>query len=145
NVYQVNGTAMGGGQSLAFSEAVGEGSMDSRLWRDDVELLQKPSDVGFSIEVLPRKFGGTLVDVGQGGQKLTLTEAGELRYQVRTEQGVKSLTSAVLSLEQWHRIAARYHAGKIELWVNGTNLSTPQTGAVLYQSGSHDLIVGEGF
>src|SRR5690606_26075270 len=73
NVYQVNGTAMGGGQSLAFSEAVGEGSMDSRLWRDDVELLQKPSDVGFSIEVLPRKFGGTLVDVGQGGQKLTLT------------------------------------------------------------------------
>ena len=147
HVNRVTGTAMGGGRSLRFEgeNPTDEGSQPSILYTNSVDLLKKTTDIGFSVELLPRETSGTIVDLGDGAQKLTLNSSGQLVYTVRTSGGVNQLTSAIVSNDQWHKVAARYQSGQIQLWVDGELQSAVATGDIDYQASEKELVIGEGF
>lgn len=90
--------------------------------------------------------GGSLVNLGNGAQKLTQTSSGRLVYEVRTANGTYSVEGELLANNQWHRVAARYHNGQIELWVNGNTYSEEATGNLVHNSVAlRQLEVGKGF
>jgi hypothetical protein len=91
-----------------------------------------PQNTGFTLEVFPKgEEGGTLVNLGQGGQTLTYSDL-RFTYTVRTATGTFSVTSAAIFPSRWHQVSARYHNGKLELWVNQTRYEQAATGAVVY-------------
>jgi len=117
-----------------------------RSARQPAPALGKQNNLGFSLDLKPTNAGGVLVDLGNGAQKLTQTSSGSLVYEIRTTNGTYSVESESLANNQWHRVAARYHNGKIELWVNGNTLSEMATGNLVHNTvATRQLEVGKGF
>ncbi|PAV24775.1 hypothetical protein CF392_14320, partial [Tamilnaduibacter salinus] len=148
HVNQASGTPMEGGRSLRFSASNQTSSANepSLLWSESAPLLKRSRDLGFSIDVKPNAAGGTLVNLGGGAQKLVLENSGQLTYQVRTGEGTVQVQSEELSNNQWHRVAARYRNGQVELWVDGDRASAAASGDIAYSSvAARALEVGKGF
>src|SRR5690606_38695229 len=94
-------------------------------------------------------------NLGQGAQQLSY-ENMRFTYQIRTEAGTASVTSEPIFPGRWHQVAARYHNGQVELWVNHTRYSQSASGNLDYNwtgkpadtadaQGSHDLEIGGDF
>lgn len=148
SVWQASGTPMGGGRSLRFQpeDPDVEGDITSVLWAESVPGLTRESSLGFSLDLKPFSAGGSLVNLSNGAQSLRQTSSGSLVYEVRTSDGTYQVESDPLPSHQWHRIAARYHNGQIELWVNGTTHSESATGTLVFNSvATRQLEVGNGF
>ena len=102
------------------------------MWGDGLAAIGLPQNTGFTLEVFPKgEEGGTLVNLGQGGQTLTYSDL-RFTYTVRTATDTFSVTSAAIFPSRWHQVSARYHNGKLELWVNQTRYEQAATGAVVY-------------
>lgn len=139
---------MGGGRSLKFQPAnpAVDGSTTSVLWAESVPALGKQNNLGFSLDLKPAQAGGTLVNLGNGAQTLRQTSSGSLIYEIRTGDGTYRVESEPLTNSQWHRVAARYYNGQIELWVDGNTQSKAATGNLLHNTVAvRQLEVGKGF
>jgi hypothetical protein len=135
------GTRLGAGRSLSFTA-----SNNSELTLTSAPLLNKNADIGFSIEVLPKGDpAGQLINLGNGAQTLALNDQSQLVYQVRTDAGLFSLTSASVFQNRWHQVAGRYYKGQLELSVNGVVTRTAINGDINFDTSADDLIVGKGF
>ncbi|WP_416398403.1 hypothetical protein [Allohahella sp. A8] len=151
-VTQARGTPMGGGRSLRFSSVnqTIDGEVPSVLWTDSAPALKRLNSIGFSIDLKPTErdsamVSGTVVDLGNGAQTLQLQSDGTLVYRVRTDTGNYIVRSAPVGVNQWHRVAARYHNGQAELWVDGTLTQMPASGVLTYSDSGRTLEVGKGF
>lgn len=148
SVSQAQGTPMGGGRSLRFKpeDPSAEGGGASVLWTESAPALGKLNNLGFSLDLKPANAGGVLVNLGNGAQKLTQTSSGSLVYEIRTTNGTYSVESEPLADHQWHRVAARYHNGQIELWVDGDTHSETANGNLVHNTAAtRQLEVGKGF
>ncbi len=117
-----------------------------RSAKQPAPALGKQNDLGFSLDLKPTNAGGVLVDLGNGAQKLTQTSSGSLVYEIRTTNGTYSVESEPLADHQWHRVAARYHNGQIELWVDGDTHSETANGNLVHNTAAtRQLEVGKGF
>ena len=148
SVSQARGTPMGGGRSLRFKpeDPDVQGSDTSVLWAESVPALGKLNNLGFALDLKPTNAGGSLVNLGNGAQKLTQASSGRLVYEVRTANGTYSVESEPLANHQWHRVAARYHNGQIELWVDGNTYAKAAAGNLVHNTvATRQLEVGKGF
>ena len=135
------GTRLGAGKSLSFAA-----SNNSELTLATAPLLNKNSDIGFSIEVLAKGDpAGQLINLGKGAQTLVVNEHSQLVYQVRTDAGLFSLTSDAVFQNRWHQVAGRYYNGQLELSVNGVVKRTAINGDIHFDTSADDLVVGKGF
>ena len=135
------GTRLGAGKSLSFAA-----SNNSELTLATAPLLNKNSDIGFSIEVLPKGDpAGQLINLGKGAQTLVVNEHSQLVYQVRTDAGLFSLTSDAVFQNRWYQVAGRYYNGQLELSVNGVVKRTAINGDIHFDTSADDLVVGKGF
>ncbi|WP_416398400.1 LamG domain-containing protein [Allohahella sp. A8] len=151
-VTQARGTPMGGGRSLRFSSVnqTIDGEVPSVLWADSAPALKRLNSIGFSIDLKPTErdstmVSGSVVDLGNGAQTLQLQSDGTLVYRVRTDTGNYIVRSAPVGVNQWHRVAARYHNGQAELWVDGILTQMPASGVLTYSDSGRTLEVGKGF
>ncbi|PHS00333.1 MAG: hypothetical protein COA80_02905, partial [Leeuwenhoekiella sp.] len=148
SVSQARGTPMGGGRSLRFKpeDPAVQGSSTSTLWATNVPALGKRNNLGFSLDLKPINAGGTLVNLSNGAQTLTQSSTGRLTYKIRTTNGTYQVDSDPLANNLWHKVAARYHNGQIELWVNGNTYTQAASGDLVHNTAaSRQLEVGKGF
>ncbi|ACE86108.1 LamG domain-containing protein [Cellvibrio japonicus] len=141
---------LGAGTSMAFNPGT------SKAWGDGVSALGLAQNTGFTLEVYPKgEVGGDLVNLGQGGQRLSYSGM-RFSYRVRTTEGDFTVTSNPIFPARWYQVSARYQGGKLELWVNDQRYETPASGAVDYlwsgnSSGNddpeanHDLVIAGAF
>ncbi|ACE83427.1 hypothetical protein CJA_2502 [Cellvibrio japonicus Ueda107] len=141
---------LGAGTSMAFNPGT------SKAWGDGVSALGLAQNTGFTLEVYPKgEVGGDLVNLGQGGQRLSYSGM-RFSYRVRTTEGDFTVTSNPIFPARWYQVSARYQGGKLELWVNDQRYETPASGAVDYlwsgnSSGNddpeanHDLVIAGDF
>ena len=75
-------------------------------------------------------------------QRLTLTADNRLVFQITTDTGSYSVTSAAINLNQWHRIAAHYRNGQILLEVDGVLTTAPASGVLQRQTSLNAITLG---
>ncbi|RCU52636.1 hypothetical protein DU002_01305 [Corallincola holothuriorum] len=115
----VNGSSMGAGRSLklrgTFSNDFGEFS--SRLTAPTVPVLLSGEDFSFNFEMSPNESVGNLLDLGHGAHQVNLLPDSTIEYTVTTEDGVFSVTSAPITLNNWHSVSVQWHRDTIRLVV----------------------------
>ncbi|MEJ2075926.1 MAG: hypothetical protein P8X79_20975, partial [Reinekea sp.] len=151
-----NGTRMGGGKHLDFSQS----DQSSLLWTDSLDDLQNITEsLGFSLEIKPsEQRSSDLFNIGQGAYRLSLDASGIPTLSIRTADGEFSISANVISQNNWTRLAGRYHDNQLVLSVDGAQFTIAATGALDYQwTGysdalhledpdlNHDLIVGRNY
>ncbi|MEJ2612868.1 MAG: hypothetical protein P8179_23110, partial [Candidatus Thiodiazotropha sp.] len=125
NIELVNGSLLGGGKSYRFN---GYSYIDIAA---DPQLNPAQS-VGFRFDMRPlSNDASTLLDHGSGAHKVAY-RANRITYSISTADGVVSVSSNPLALNQWHAVAGRYHNGNLELVVDGEVYSTSATGALAW-------------
>ncbi|WP_028671773.1 Ig-like domain-containing protein [Saccharospirillum impatiens] len=98
-----------------------------------------------------------IINLGQGGQTLTVTPEGAIKLSVRTSTDTAEVVSAPLELEAWHRIAVTTDSNQLTLWVDDNSYESPLPSTIDYQwtqyndpllkrdsALPHDLILGKG-
>ncbi|GGX56066.1 hypothetical protein [Saccharospirillum salsuginis] len=98
-----------------------------------------------------------IINLGQGGQTLTITDEGTLQLKVRTNAATVELTSDPIQITEWHRIAVTTHSNRLTLWVDDNRYETSLPEFIDYQwtqyddpllsrdaALPHDLVVGKG-
>ena len=107
--------------------------LEAANFGDGLTAIGLPQNTGFTLEVFPKEIeGGTLVNLGKGGQTLTYSNM-RYTYKVRTTTGTYSVSSEAFFPLRWCQVSARYQNNKLELWVNQTHYEQPATGDVAYQ------------
>lgn len=104
--------------------------------------LDKPDQIGFSLYFKPHQSSGTLVDYTLRSQKLELTADNRLSYQIVTDIGTYSVSSAPIDLNQWHSVGAHYNNGELQLEVDGLLTTAPGTGSLRRQTSSTAMTLG---
>jgi len=138
NVTSASDTPMGAGQSFQFQQG-------SNLIVNSVPSLAKPNSVGFRLDVKPEMTDGVILDYAHGVQKLSYTIDRRFKFDIITSEGVISVSSDPVPLNQWHTVAGRYHNGVLRLEVNGAQYDVTGLSDNLQYSVTHQLVVGNNF
>jgi hypothetical protein len=121
-----------GGTSLALSPG-------GKLWGDKLAAIGLTQNSGFALEVLPKgDDGGDLINLGQGGQSLSYSDM-RFTYRVKTSTGLYTVTSDAIFPGRWYQVSARYHQGKLDLWVNDEHFEVLATGNIEYSWTGNDI------
>ncbi len=118
---------------------------DSNLKIPHHNALQKDNRIGFGLKVKPIA-AGVIVDYSATSQKLTLLPNNKIQYQVETSEGLYTVESSPIELDEWNSIGVRYDNGELALEVNDEKFTAIGAGALLTStSGDSAATIGGDF
>ena len=118
---------------------------DSNLKIPHHNALQKDNRIGFGLKVKPIA-AGVIVDYSATSQKLTLLPNNKIQYQVETSEGIYTVESSPIELDEWNSIGVRYDSGELALEVNDEKFTAIGAGSLLtFTNGNSAAVIGGGF
>lgn len=108
----------------------------------DNNALDKPTNIGFSLNIKPESTNVNIVNYIRRSQKLKINAASEIEYTIDTTDGTFTIKSSAVALNQWHQVAAHYRNNELQLEVNGVLTTLPATGDLIRKSGDSSVALG---
>ncbi len=109
----------------------------SHLVNEQIDDLKLAQNAGFRLDVKidQSSSSGQLIHFNSDAINVSLNSDNQVTYQITTDQGSYSLTSAPLNQGEWTTVAGRYQNGQLLLAINDTQQTTTASGNIQY----HDI------
>src|SRR5690606_8728820 len=130
---------------ISVSTPTGVGAYDfsqsGELSVGEEQGLVKQGNAGFVVRFQARDIGGVLVDYKAAGLLLELN-SGKLQLSLATDQGLVTLESDNINLDEWYEVGAHVVGGELILQVNDVIQRAAVAGQIITGTGYYAVKIG---